>query len=59
MSEASAYHARDLRSDADLYGEDVRILLEAGDHMLATDYINALRARTLIVSEWQPAIQHH
>ena len=52
VSEASAYHARDLRSDADLYGEDVRILLEAGDHMLATDYINALRARTLIVSEW-------
>ncbi|WP_159698878.1 amidase [Arthrobacter sp. 18067] len=52
VSEASAYHARDLRSDADLYGDDVRILLEAGDHMLATDYINALRARTKIISEW-------
>lgn len=52
VSEASAYHVRDLRSKADLYGDDVRILLEAGDHMLATDYINALRARTKIINEW-------
>ncbi|MDQ0678934.1 aspartyl-tRNA(Asn)/glutamyl-tRNA(Gln) amidotransferase subunit A [Arthrobacter pascens] len=52
VSEASAYHANELRSVAHLYGDDVRILLEAGDHMLATDYIRALRARTIIIREW-------
>jgi aspartyl-tRNA(Asn)/glutamyl-tRNA(Gln) amidotransferase subunit A len=52
VSEASAYHANELRSVAHLYGDDVRILLEAGDHMLATDYIRALRARTVIIREW-------
>ena len=52
VSEASTYHADEIRSVPHLYGEDVRILLEAGDHMLATDYIRAQRARTLIIREW-------
>lgn len=52
VSEASAYHANELRSAPHHYGDDVRILLEAGDHMLATDYITALRARTTIIRDW-------
>lgn len=52
VSEASSYHSTRLRTSADLYGEDVRILLEAGEHMLATDYLAGLRARTHIVRSW-------
>ena len=53
VPEASAYHQENLRTSADLYGEDVRILLEAGDMFLATDYIRAQRVRTLIRRAWQ------
>jgi aspartyl-tRNA(Asn)/glutamyl-tRNA(Gln) amidotransferase subunit A len=53
MPEASAYHQRMLREKAALYTEDVRTFLEAGEFMLATDYINAQRARTLIQQSWR------
>ncbi|MEV0042348.1 amidase family protein [Nocardia rhamnosiphila] len=52
VSEASSYHSTRLHTSADLYGDDVRILLEAGEHMLATDYLAGLRARTHIVRSW-------
>jgi aspartyl-tRNA(Asn)/glutamyl-tRNA(Gln) amidotransferase subunit A len=45
IAEAVTYHQQSLRAKADLYGEDVRRLLEAGELMLATTYINAQRVR--------------
>src|SRR5699024_1997928 len=53
VPEASAYHQQTLRDQADLYEADVRVLLEAGELMLATDYIKALRARMLIQQGWR------
>ncbi|MDE0408039.1 MAG: amidase [Alphaproteobacteria bacterium] len=52
LPEASAYHEKELRSRADLYGEDVRTLLEAGELIPATDYIRALRVREQIKQGW-------
>jgi aspartyl-tRNA(Asn)/glutamyl-tRNA(Gln) amidotransferase subunit A len=48
VPEASAYHQAGLRRQADDYGEDVRLLLEAGELYLATHYIKAQRVRTII-----------
>jgi aspartyl-tRNA(Asn)/glutamyl-tRNA(Gln) amidotransferase subunit A len=45
MAEAATYHQHSFRAKADLYGNDVRLLLEAGELTLATTYINALRVR--------------
>jgi len=53
LPEASAYHQEMLRDKADLYTEDVRLFLEVGELVLATDYIKALRARTLIQQRWR------
>jgi aspartyl-tRNA(Asn)/glutamyl-tRNA(Gln) amidotransferase subunit A len=52
MPEASAYHQQALREDPDLYEPDVRLSLEAGEFILATDYIKALRVRTLMQQAW-------
>lgn len=48
IPEASAYHQGHLRSRGDLYSPDVRTFLEVGELVLATDYIRALRGRTLL-----------
>ncbi|MHA1559613.1 MAG: amidase [Alphaproteobacteria bacterium] len=53
MPEASAYHRDMLRERADLYGEDVRVFLEAGELIPATDYITALRVRQKMKDAWQ------
>ncbi len=53
MPEASAYHRDMLRERADLYGEDVRVFLEAGELISATDYITALRVRQQMKDAWQ------
>jgi aspartyl-tRNA(Asn)/glutamyl-tRNA(Gln) amidotransferase subunit A len=53
LPEASAYHQEMLREKADLYTPDVRLYLEAGEFVLATDYIKALRARTLVQQAWR------
>lgn len=53
MAEASAYHRETMRSAYDLYTDDVRAFLEAGETILATDYIDAHRHRTLIRGAWQ------
>jgi len=52
MPEASAYHQDALRESAELYEPDVRTFLEAGEFVLATDYIKALRVRTLMQRAW-------
>lgn len=53
VPEASSYHQRLLREKADLYTDDVRVFLDAGELMLATDYIRSLRVRTLIQEGWR------
>ncbi|WP_274918479.1 amidase [Streptomyces sp. WZ-12] len=52
VPEATAYHEQTLRTVPDHYGDDVRILLEAGALMPAGDYVRAQRARTLMRQEW-------
>ncbi len=52
VPEATAYHERTLRAVPDLYGADVRVLLEAGALMSAGDYLRAQRARTLMRRAW-------
>ncbi|MEO9197910.1 MAG: amidase family protein, partial [Antricoccus sp.] len=53
VPEASAYHQKLLREKGELYTDDVRVFLDAGELMLATDYIRALRVRTLIQDGWR------
>ncbi|MFK0294031.1 amidase [Streptomyces sp. NPDC090442] len=53
VPEATAYHEQTLRTAPDHYGDDVRILLEAGTLMPAGDYVRAQRARTLMRQEWE------
>lgn len=53
LPEASAYHQEMLRDRGELYTEDVRLLLETGELILATDYIRALRVRTMIQQGWR------
>ncbi|MFF3765324.1 amidase [Streptomyces sp. NPDC001922] len=52
VPEATAYHERTLRAVPDLYGADVRALLEAGELMTAGDYLRAQRSRMLMRREW-------
>ncbi|CAN5711455.1 amidase [soil metagenome] len=53
MPEATAYHLDSLRNSPEKFTEETRILLETGAGVLASDYINALRLRTLIQAAWQ------
>ncbi|MFJ8565707.1 amidase [Streptomyces sp. NPDC093514] len=57
VPEATAYHERTLRAVPDLYGTDVRALLEAGELMTAGDYLRAQRARTLMRGAWQEMME--
>ncbi|TFV67610.1 UNVERIFIED_ORG: amidase [Bacillus sp. AZ43] len=51
--EAASYHQRTLRESPELYTEEVRVALEAGELVLATDYINATRVRSLMQQAWR------
>ncbi|MER7395332.1 amidase [Streptomyces sp. NPDC000151] len=53
VPEATAYHAEQLGRAPELYGDDVRVLLEAGALLPAVDHIRAQRARTLMRREWE------
>ncbi|MDJ1137042.1 amidase [Streptomyces iconiensis] len=53
VPEATAYHEKTLRTSPELYGPDVRLLLEAGELLPAGDYLRAQRARTLMRREWE------
>lgn len=53
MPEASAYHRTAIRETPELYTDEVRALIEVGEAILATDYINALRVRTLMQQAWK------
>lgn len=51
-AEPSTYHQRWLRECPELYGADVRALLEVGELMLATHYLQAQRYRTVLRDEF-------
>jgi aspartyl-tRNA(Asn)/glutamyl-tRNA(Gln) amidotransferase subunit A len=57
MPEASAYHRRALRETPQLFTEEVRGLLEVGETVLATDYIDALRFRQSMKAAWKDMMQ--
>src|SRR6185503_13648036 len=50
-SESTAFHEKRLKESADLFDPLVRERLEAGAFYSATDYIKALRVRTLLKDE--------
>ncbi|MBB3085195.1 amidase [Geodermatophilus sabuli] len=52
LPEAAAYHQEALRTKGELYRPETRMQLEVGELVLATDYIKALRVRTLIQRAW-------
>ncbi|MFI8997736.1 amidase [Streptomyces sp. NPDC053542] len=57
VPEATAYHAAQLGHAPELYGDDVRVLLEAGALLPAVDHIRAQRARTLMRREWGEVLE--
>lgn len=54
-AEPSTYHQRWLREQPENYGADVRSLLEIGEMLLATHYLQAQRYRTLLRQEFLEA----
>ncbi len=56
-AEPSTYHQRSLRERPEDYGDDVRTLLEAGELLLATQYLQAQRYRALLRSEFMEAFR--
>ena len=57
MSEASAYHQQTMRTTLELFSDETRLLLEAGELMPATTYINAQRSRYAIKSAFKQAMR--
>ncbi|HEX2173037.1 MAG TPA: amidase [Dehalococcoidia bacterium] len=51
MAEGAAVHQEHLREKADLFGPDVRVLVELGALRSAVDYIQAQRGRSLLRAE--------
>ncbi|WP_101951144.1 amidase [Mycobacterium sp. 3519A] len=56
-AEAAVFHQRALRECPDLFGDETRLLLEAGSAMPASTYINAQRARAVIQSHIAEALR--
>ncbi len=53
--EAAAYHLETFKTHAGAYNDDVRLLLEQGQLILATTYVNALRSRAVIRDSFREA----
>lgn len=51
LAEGTAFHARWLRTRADEYGDDVRLMIELGLFVSGLDYVRALRARVRLRAE--------
>jgi aspartyl-tRNA(Asn)/glutamyl-tRNA(Gln) amidotransferase subunit A len=56
LADAAAYHATSLQQRPHAYTENVRIRLEMGRHVLAEDYVRALRGRAVITAEVDRAL---
>jgi len=57
QAEATAFHLKWLESSPQLYGEDVRRLLELGRKVLAVDYINSLNARPSFIERFSSSME--
>jgi aspartyl-tRNA(Asn)/glutamyl-tRNA(Gln) amidotransferase subunit A len=57
LADAAAYHAVSLQERPHAYSDNVRIRLEMGRHILAEDYVRALRGREVIRREVDRALQ--
>lgn len=53
VAEAASIHGEMIRQSPELYGDDVRTLIESGQLLPATDYLKAQRARSMIQKAWQ------
>ncbi len=56
-AEATAFHQRWLDSAPELYGADVRRLLEMGKDIRAVDYVNAINTRPAIIERFSQAME--
>ncbi len=56
-AEATAFHLKWLDSHPELYGEDVRRLLEMGRQVSAVDYVSAQNARPLIMERFMTSMR--
>lgn len=56
LSEAAALHAASLESRPEAYTPNVRTRLELGRHILAEDYVRALRGREVLTREVDDAL---
>jgi len=59
LADAAAYHATMLDERADRYTTPVRLRLEMGRHILAEDYVRALKGRELLRREVDAALADH
>jgi len=55
-AEATAFHQKWLDTVPELYGEDVRRLLELGKDIRAVDYVNAINSRPSIIERFSQAM---
>jgi len=55
-AEATAFHQRWLDTVPELYGADVRRLLELGEDIRAVDYVNAINSRPSIIERFSQAM---
>jgi aspartyl-tRNA(Asn)/glutamyl-tRNA(Gln) amidotransferase subunit A len=56
LADAAAYHAASLQRRPHAYTDNVRVRLEMGRHVLAEDYVRAVRGRTIITREVEQAL---
>ena len=56
-AEATAFHLKWLESTPELYGKDVRKLLEQGRDVLAVDYISAVNSRPTHIEKFLSSMQ--
>ena len=59
MPEASAVHQSWLRQHPNRYDDGTRRMLEAGELVLATDYLRAQRARSVVKQAFRSVFQEH
>ena len=55
--EPSAYHQRNLRAHPEKYGDDVRLLLQAGELLPAVHYVQAQRYRAMLRAQMIAALK--
>ena len=56
-AEATAFHSKWLESSPELYGEDVRRILEAGRSVSAVDYVKAINARPSLMERFAASMK--